>query len=261
MRVSHRSLMGAQEPALQQARHTVGAWQEVLSNHRRLARHLMPITSGGQRAIAVPSVGEHLRSVFHTGFHGAPEHHGRGVGDADQPNASDKASVGLGYDQHQCLAVRPAPAFAGPFTANVHLIHFDGTGQPVSPRSHHGPAQFVQPTPGRRVADAHDPLQPQGAGSILLLHHMPHRFKPQTQRQVGVGKERADGHSKIITAVRTSEERWRQGPHLGLRTARAPWTVGPADLLQIRPAGGIVREPRPELPHRTRIVGHAIHYP
>ena len=60
------------------------------------------------------------------------------------------------------------------------LVHFDDAGEPVAAGTNHGAAQLVQ-HPGGVIAARPAPLQP-SALTPFLVHHIPHRLKPQAER-------------------------------------------------------------------------------
>ena len=187
--------------------------------------HLMIVACGGQTRITLPAVGQDLAAGFHAGTDGGREHGRRGVRDTRQPDAANARSLGLGNDQHQRFAFRSPATFAGPCAPKVYLISLQRPRQAVAATPDHGATQLVQPAPSRRVADPQHPLDPQSAGSVLLIGHGPDRLKPQTQGQVSVRKKRTHCYREVVTTIGTTVERRIASADLGIGATRALRTV------------------------------------
>ena len=182
---------------------------------------------------------------------------GRGILDAAQADPARPAAIFLGGDQNQALAERTAPAFAALLAADVDFIDFDGAAEPVAPRAHHRPSQFVQPDPSRLVAaQAQHSLQAKGAHARLLVRHIPHGPQPQAQWLVGVLEDRPGRDRSLMPAESTVQQPALDPPALRMTTSRAPEAIRPAQLDKVLAAGLLRREALFELQDGPGVVFH-----
>jgi hypothetical protein len=125
----------------------------------------------------------------------------------------------------------------------IGLVHFDHSLQAPASGSHHRPAQLVQQRPSVLVAaQTQHPLQPQGANTIFLGSHLPHRPKPNRQRQFAVLKDRARRDRGLPTAVFTTPKMASDRRPLAT-TGGTNNTFGPPQGKQIGTATCVVTEP------------------
>ena len=137
------------------------------------------------------------------------------------------------------------------------LVHLDVARQPVPARPNHRSAELVQPRPRRLVApQAQGSLQPQGAHPTLLVGDPPHRPKPRRQRGSGVLKNRPRRHRGLVGAARALPPPLPDAPRLGPVTPRAPKSLRPPELFQIRPTRLLGRESALEFGQISRIILH-----
>src|SRR5487761_2132386 len=196
------ALVRPQKPTLQQGRHSVGSWQQVLSNRRCRPDDLVPVSQPGQATVTPPTVGLHGAAWFGRLAHSRLQVWAAGARYARQSNPPDAFARSLSSDHDQDLARSTPASFAGAFSTHEDLVHFHRAAQPIPPRSHHGPPQFVQPMPGGAItAQTEDALHAQGTGAVLLVGDMPQGFEPKPQRFVRVGKQRAGRDRNMALAA------------------------------------------------------------
>ena len=104
----------AQQPSLQQRRHPVGQWQQVLAHLGAGAGDLAPIPQPLQSAVTSPVIGPYLAAVFNGGGDCRLQAARRSVGHARQPDAADPLGCLLCCDHDQNLAPRPRLPGLGP---------------------------------------------------------------------------------------------------------------------------------------------------
>ena len=98
-------------------------------------------------------------------------------------------------------------------------IDFNLPGKSITTWSYHGPAQLVQPRPGRFVAaQAKRSLQTQGTHAILLAGDKPHREKPRALRFASVLEHRARRQRRAAVACLASKHAARCHPRLPSNT-------------------------------------------
>ena len=150
----------------------------------------------------------------------------------------------------------PKPRFG---STPVSLVDFDLSRESVSPRPHHSPPQFVQPTPGRLVArQPQDVLQAQGTDPILLTGHPPQGPKPDPRRGTRVLENRPRRQPDLISTPGALPSCRAQRPGFRLPTAWAAEPFWPPQTEQILSAGLLRSEPRFELRHRARVLFHGL---
>ena len=151
------------------------------------------------------------------------------------------------------------PPRAGLSCAPVGLVHLDAARQPVPAWPDHGAAELVQPRPRRLVASqTQGSLQPQGAHPTLLVGDPPHRPKPRRQWRPRVLEDRPRRHRGLVGAVRALPPPFPDAPGLRPITARAPKSLRPPELLQIRLTRLLGRESALEFGHISGILLHRL---
>ena len=176
------------------------------------------------------------------------------VGHACQADAANAGTVFFGGDYNQGLANAIA-ASPRTHTANESLVNFDRSVEAIPAWTHHGPAQLMQPKPGRLVAaQPQDALEAQGTGARLLTRNQPHRAKPHPQRQMGPLKDRSRSHCRLAAALLagpTVPTVCPAGLTLASRTSK---TGTPTQSSQILAAGVLGRKSLLQFKHRLRII-------
>src|SRR2546422_3119773 len=233
-----RTLVGSDQPALQQRDHQMHPGQEF--GCRLLAplqhRHSVSVSFHLQTGVSFPPV-----RVDHTpwlaGFSDEGlQAGGGGIPDPTQSDAADGPPFFLaGYsNQSLCLRLPPANPFLQP--TDVGLVHFHPTVEPITPRSHHGSPKFVQPCPGGEVAaQTQYALQPQGAGSILLRRHPPDGPEPHRQRFPRILEDRARRQRRLVLAASADQQVAVSRPSRSPAAALADKALWPTQLQQVVP--------------------------
>src|SRR2546426_5318731 len=233
-----RTLVGSDQPALQQRDHQMHPGQEF--GCRLLAplqhRHSVSVSFHLQTGVSFPPV-----RVDHTawldGFSDEGlQAGGGGIPDPTQSDAADGPPFFLaGYsNQSLCLRLPPANPLLQP--TDVGLVHFHPTVEPITPRSHHGSPKFVQPCPGGEVAaQTQYALQPQGAGSILLRRHPPDGPEPHRQRFPRILEDRARRQRRLVLAASADQQVAVSRPSRSPAAALADKALWPTQLQQVVP--------------------------
>src|SRR5262249_15130944 len=129
---------------------------------------------------------------------------GRGIADSceSDPAHSLVADLDRDHDERLLPDVPLAAAFFD--TAEEELVDLDRSNQLVATRTHHRPAQLVEPCPRRAVAaEAENPLQSLSTGSVLLARHPPDRAEPESERKASV-LEDGPGRDRGLVAALTA---------------------------------------------------------
>lgn len=105
-----------------------------------------------------------------------------------QPDPPDAGPGLLRGHRHQGLLRAGTPRRCPLLAAHVDFVHLDAAAQTVALRTHHRPAQLVQPGPCRLVlAKAQDPLQSKCAHTVHLRHPLS-RAEPEGRRRARTWK-------------------------------------------------------------------------
>src|ERR1700738_70069 len=119
----------------------------------------------------------------------------------------------------------------------------------------------MQPSPGRLVAaQTQNPLQPYGAGTVLLAGDGPHRPEPECQRFACVLENSPRCHRTLVVAPGTLQQNLIHRPSL---LPTAPWaakTIRPPQPDQILPTCRLGRETRLKFGQISRIALHRTPY-
>jgi len=248
--VTDRTLVGAQEPALEEAgdpldpRHKfVGLLPPPCED-----RHLAPVAELLDATVALPAVCMDDTSGIDRAKDERVEVARRRVRDESKANPSDSLAVDLGGHCDQGLSLR-FPAADAPLEApEARLGDFDNPFESASPRSYHRPTEFVQPRPGRHVApNTQDPLEAQGAHHVVVAGHVPDCPEPQTERLLRVPATRSGADRRLVVAPSARDECTRDQTRVVVAAPRATEAIGPAKVDKIVPARGVGREARLEL--------------
>jgi len=231
--------MGAEQPPFEERHDSVHARQQL---GRRFVPAVQKRGAVTVAALLQPAVTEEAVGVQETArgdglLDKCLKAVGGGVGDPPHPDAAHSLVRFLHGDRNQGLLFGLSARHPLLDPAQVRLVDFDGTRQPIAPRPHHRPPQLVQPSPRRLVAaQPQDLLEPLGARPGLLAGHPPPSAEPRGQRGPGVLKDRAGRHRGLSSAGRAVKERrpYPYRPGLRLAAGWAPEPLRPLQLDQIR---------------------------
>src|SRR3954449_6555068 len=173
--LAHRAVVGAQQPALDEAEDEVdgGQPERGVAPGGARADRLVGVALRRQAEVAAPAVGGHGRRLGDVGGEEGVQALGRGVGQRGEPEPAETAPAGLaaaGLDRpaDQGLAGGAPAALAGPRATDVGLVGLDAPGQGLTIRADHRLAELVQPGPGGLVAaQAQLPLELGGGDPAL----------------------------------------------------------------------------------------------
>jgi hypothetical protein len=238
MLVTNRPLMSPQQPSFQKAGYAVAGRQQVLPDLGRAMNYRVPISLRLQVIVPTPPIGFDFAARRHHRFQGRHQRWPRGIAPMSQTGPSDGiAWRKLDRQQHPSFPSGSPTPLARLFAAQITLLRFDDTFQAVPPRTNHRPAQLVQPSPRRLVApQPQQPLDGQGARPVLLVRHLPPRAKPPRQRQAAALQDRSDRPRGRSSASSAKPPSTAHPPCLRATAGRAPESVRPSPLLQIKPA-------------------------
>src|SRR5215471_11586259 len=109
------------------------------------------------------------------------------------------------------------------------------------------------------AAQAQLPLDPDGAGTVLLACDSPHRPKPKRQRFARVLEDCPCCHRALVPATSALQQNPPHRPTLPPATSWTPKTIRPTQLHQILPAGCLCREAGLKFGPIPRVVLHEPH--
>jgi len=264
MLMTNRTLMRSQQPSFQETGYAVACRQQVFSDLGGATNHRVSIPPRHQSIVPVPSISFDFTPRSHHGFKRWDQRLPRGVGDMTHADPSDLvARLKLDRQQHQCLPLRSSAPFAGLFPTHIALVGLHNTVQTISSRTNHCPPQLMQPCPCCLVAtQPQKSLNRQGACPVLLVGDMPHRAKPQRQRQSAALKDRSHRHRRLSPTSPAEPQPTGHPPCFRVATARTSEAVRPAQRLQVQPTSLLRRKLMLKLHQRPRICFHIRkHYP
>lgn len=217
----------------------------------------MLVAKPGHGPVSGPSVGSDHGPRFNRLLDCLVQLDGASILDLPQANTADAVVLLLCRDEDQRLVSRPAAPLTGFRAAEEGLIHFEDAVEPILVRSHHRPAELVEPIPCRLVA-----AQPEGtldagrARSVLLRGDHPHDLEPLLERLVGVLEEGARRQADVMLVRLAEEDATTGGPELVSAADGTGESVGPADAKEVFPAPRLSPEPVIELGQSFRILFH-----
>src|SRR6266536_1374400 len=151
-----RSLVGAEQPALEQRGNAVRARHHDVGRVAAGgdARRLMDEAGCGESAVALPAIGVDDSAGRDSAADEVAKDGAGAIADAGEPEpAAGAARTRLDRDRDDRPVGERAPSEPSRRGgADRGLVDFDLAGKPVSTRTHHRPAQLVQQRPGRLVA-------------------------------------------------------------------------------------------------------------
>ncbi len=257
MRRCNSSLMRSQQPAFQQACNSVTSWQQVLPDLRIRPYDVVFVAKRRQSVVAGPSVSVNTASRFDGLLDSTVQTFSRGVRDSLQPDAPNMVPIVLCRNYYQRFPHCSSSPLAGFLSPYVCFVHVNGSCKTVAPRSNHGSAKLMQPSPSGLIAThSKHTFKAQSTRTILLAGNVPHGPEPQRQRQTAVLKDspRSDRHLATTTAAQKQPPAHR--PRLIPATLRAYKAVGPTEIEQVAPAQLIRGKPALQFQQRSWIIFH-----
>ena len=262
MRLVHRALVGAQQPAFAQRCDPVHgreqlAWVRAGGAGGLLVDRLVGISVAGDRRVGAPAVGDHRAAGLDILADELGERDRGGISQRGHPAPAGppwRRDLNGDAGEH-LLAVLPAAAQPRLLPADVGLIHLDHPGQPVPARAHQHLPQPVQHRPRRLVrADLQRPLQVLSGDPVLGRGEQPAGVKPHRQRRAGLVEDGARRQRGPGAATAALDPAVTKPPATSMTATWADEPVRPAQPLQVIQAVLIGPEPGKELPSRARIV-------
>src|SRR3954454_23461294 len=206
--LAHRAVVGAQEPALDEAEHEMDAGQPErgVAPGRAEIDGLVVVALGRQAEGAAPAVGAHGRGPGDMGGEEGARARGGGAAQRGEPEPAETAAAGLaaaGLDRpaDQGLAGGAPAALAGPRATDVGLVGLDAPGQGLAVGADHGLGELVQPGPGGpAAAQAQLPLELGGGDPALAGRHQVDRQEPAAEAGLGLLEDGA-GQERVLLAA------------------------------------------------------------
>ncbi len=197
MRWLHTSLVGAEQPALDQRSHEVDAGKQLVSLRPRAGddEGLVHVVVCACRRVGRPSVTDDGRAWLDVVEQELAEHEGARVLD-DLETAAPEAPPGP-LDGHldQGLSERTPTGAARLWSAENGLVDLDAARESVPAGADHGRPIAVQHRPsGLLGADAELALQPERRDPVLLARHVPRGREPHAERRSRPVEDRAGSH-------------------------------------------------------------------
>src|SRR5213593_3239373 len=253
------TLVGTQQPSLEQGSDAVGPGEQVISQAGGWSDYFVLRSQRPQSSITRPVVCLNARARLDRLLHRRLQAGCRSIRDPRQANSAYLGTIGLSGNEYQGLADGPAAPLTGARASEESLIDFDHSGQSIPARSNHRPPQLVHPVPCCPItAQAKNPLDAQGTGARLLISDVPDCFKPKSQGFVRVCEQRAHSDGEIIAALRTAVERGLHRPYLSGRAMGTTRAIRPTQTNQVLATGFLRGKPVAEFHHRLWVVGHAL---
>ena len=246
MLVTDRTLMRPQDPTLEKRGHPVDPRHQLvgLLFASGLHRHLAFVAKELESVVAVPPVRVENTARLDGRGDEAVETQGRGVLDVLEADPADSFPMFFRRHCNQSLffsLTTRNPLFEA---AEVRLIDLHRSSQAVPAWTDHCSPQPVQPRPGSYVGlEPADPLQPQGACTVLLARQVTDGTEPLPERLSSVLKEGTRDHGGLVAAGGTFLPDTTHRPGLHVATARTTEPLQPPQLGQVVPAGSLAREP------------------
>src|SRR5208337_2045698 len=180
----------------------------------------------------------------------------RHVLDPAQSDAADALAALLGCNRDNGFALDLSAPFVLFRAANIGFVDLDRSAERVAARPHHGPAQLVQPSPGRLIAaEPKRPLQSERADAVLLARHEPHGHEPGPQRLARALENRPRGERRTRVTAAAAKQFVRHRPRRAAHAAmRANEALRPAHASNVLPTRLIVSEPLVDLLERARVI-------
>src|SRR5208337_3589505 len=172
-----------------------------------------------------------------------------------EPDTADPSAILLDCRYNQRLASDMAAVHALLAAAQIALVDFNHSSQPLTAGPDHSAAKLMQTRPCRLItAPAEHTLQRYRAYTVLLTDQQPHGAKPYSQWRSRILKHRARGHRNLIAATGALNTARLQGPTLASFASRTMESVRPSEIKQIPPASLLRAEAPLKLQKRTGII-------
>jgi len=172
-----------------------------------------------------------------------------------EPDTADPSAIFLDCRYNQRLASDMPTVHALLTTAQIALVDFDHSSQPLTAGPDHSAAKLMQTRPCRLItAPAEHTLQRYRAHTVLLADQQPHGAKPHSQWGSRILKHRARGRRNLIAATGALNTARLQNPTLARFTSRTAESVRPSEIEQILSASLIRAEALLKLQKRPRII-------
>jgi len=236
--MANSSLMGAQQPSLQQRRHPVAGGQQVGSNIGIYTHDFMSVAEAIQFVVSLPSIGTNHTARCHRLLDSWFQTCSRSVRYSLKPNPANVVFFHLCRYYHKCLTLGSTTTFPRLLPANVSLINLDRTREPISSGPDHSAPQLMQPRPGRFIAaQSQNPLQPLSVGPIFLTGYPPNRSEPHRQRQSRPVKNGSRFYRNLILTSGTLNQTTFRKPTFSTSTSWTNKSLGPAQTKKILRTG------------------------
>jgi len=242
---THRSLMSALQPPLQQRRYSVHQRQQVFTYIRRLTDNDVLIIGRGQLPIARPTVGAYHTARLHTFLYGGYQTCCRSIGHPAKSNSPYVVAVIFNRYKNQRFTCSTSSSFPRSFATDINFVNLDRARQAISARSHHGSAKLMKPYPYSFISwESQNSLESHGTDSIFLADYMPNRPKPKLKRFSSILKDGPCRYRGFVLTLRTMVQLATGNPRLFSSTAGTPKTIRPskadyifyARLLGVKPS-------------------------
>ena len=233
VRQMNSPLMSAQQPPFEQRCNSVCQRQKVLAQVRFLSNDVMDIAQGLQLRISPPIVCPHNRTGFNALLDSRFQTLRRCIHHSPETDSSNPVAIFLSRNNHQGFTLCSTTPFARLFPSNISFVNLYSSRKTVTPWSHHGMTEFVQPQPCRSVAaKAQDTLQPQGAYSLFLIRDIPNGSKPQLQRFSRILEYGSCCYRSLKMAFFAFIKSFSNLPSFMIATARATKSIRPTKAIK-----------------------------
>src|SRR5690606_33227883 len=161
----------------------------------------------------------------------------------------------LDCNGHQRLGFRVTPGRARLYAADVDLVDFHDSLEPLTIGTYHGAAKLVEPRPSGFVApEPEHALHVHGVRAVLVAHDLPGRDEPQPKWLARPLEDRAGGNRRSAPAAPAQQPPGRL-PGLPLVPAtRAHEPSRPPDARQEALTGLVIRKEPVEVRQVPRVV-------
>jgi len=230
------SLMGTQDPALQQGDNTMYKRQKIVFRSSRSPCYpdFMSIAMCFNTVVSLPAVSDNGAAGLNSLNDEGPKTQRRGIRNPKHPNPSNGFSIFFGSNDNQCFLKGLSTSNAFFKSSQIGFIDLNTASQSFPARSNHGSPDFMKPSPCSFItAKPKNTLQTKGACAIFLGNDPPDCPEPDYQWLPCTFKygTRYDRH--LTTTGRTLKEHTPNGPRSFSSTDRAPEIFRPAQLKQI----------------------------
>jgi hypothetical protein len=261
MLMANSSLMGPQQPSLQQGRHPVAVGQQVSSKIRIFAHDFMNVAEAIQLVVSLPFIGTNHTAGCHSLLDSWFQTSSRSIRYSLEPNPANVVFIHLCRYYHKCLALGSTTTSPRLLPANVGLINLDRACEPISFGPDHSTTKLMQPCPGRFItAQSQNPLQSLRAGPVFLTGYPPNRSQPHRQRQPRPIKNGSRLYRNLILTSGALDQTAFRQPTLPTPTSWTNKSLGPAQTKKILRTGRFRCKLTLEFCQSPRILFHTLAY-